>query len=99
MLTTTALACNCKKIVSPAMNTQMYDNPITQDNIKKLKDYGFEVIDPTVGMLACGDVGAGKMPEPEVLLDYILKTRKELNLSQKHSSISRSKLLYKEIYL
>lgn len=73
MLTTTALACNCKKIVSPAMNTQMYDNPITQDNINKLKDYGFEVIDPTVGMLACGDVGAGKMPEPEVLLDYILK--------------------------
>lgn len=73
MLTTTTLACNCKKIVSPAMNTQMYDNPITQDNIQTLKHYGFEVIEPAVGMLACGDVGAGKMPEPEVLLDYILK--------------------------
>lgn len=73
MLTTTVLACNCKKIVSPAMNTQMYDNPITQDNIKKLEHYGFEVIQPAVGMLACRDVGAGKMPEPEVLLDYILK--------------------------
>lgn len=73
MLTTTVLACNCKKIVSPAMNTQMYDNPITQDNLKKLEHFGFEVIKPAVGMLACRDVGAGKMPEPEVLLDYILK--------------------------
>ncbi len=73
MLTTTVLACNCKKIVSPAMNTQMYENPITQDNIKKLEHYGFEVIQPATGMLACRDVGAGKMPEPEVLLQYILK--------------------------
>lgn len=73
MLTTTTLACNCKKIVSPAMNTQMYNNPITQDNIQTLKHYGFEVIEPAVGMLACRDVGAGKMPEPEVLLDYILR--------------------------
>lgn len=73
MLTTTALACNCKKIVSPAMNTQMYENQITQDNIQKLRDYGFEVIDPASGFLACRDIGAGKMPDPEVLLDYILK--------------------------
>ena len=73
MLTTTVLACNCKKIVSPAMNTQMYNNPITQDNMQILRNYGFEVIDPASGYLACGDIGAGKMPEPEVLLDYILK--------------------------
>ncbi len=73
MLTTTVLACACKKIVSPAMNTQMYNNPITQDNMQILRNYGFEVIDPANGYLACGDIGAGKMPEPEVLLDYILK--------------------------
>ena len=73
MLTTTALACTCKKIVAPAMNTQMYNNPITQDNLKTLASYGFEVIEPASGYLACGDQGAGKMPEPEVLLDYILK--------------------------
>ena len=73
MLTTTCLACTCKKIVSPAMNTQMYNNPITQDNLQKLQDYGFGVIDPACGMLACGDIGAGKMPEVEVLLDYILR--------------------------
>lgn len=73
MLTTTVLACTCKKMVSPAMNTQMYLNPITQDNIKTLQNYGFEVIEPANGFLACGDEGAGKMPEPEVLLDYILK--------------------------
>ncbi len=73
MLTTTCLACTCKKIVSPAMNTQMLNNPITQDNIRKLHHYGFEIIDSASGMLACGDIGAGKMPEPEVLLDYILK--------------------------
>lgn len=73
MLTTTTLACTCRKIVSPAMNTQMYHNQITQDNIQKLRDYGFEVIDPASGFLACRDIGAGKMPEPEVLLDYILK--------------------------
>lgn len=73
MLTTTVLACKCKKIISPAMNTNMYENPITQDNLGKLKHYGFEVIEPAVGMLACKDIGAGKMPEPEVLLDYILK--------------------------
>ena len=73
MLTTTTLACTCKKIISPAMNTQMYQNQITQDNLLKLKDYGFEVIDPATGMLACRDVGEGKLPDPETLLDYILK--------------------------
>ncbi len=73
MLTTTILACQCPKLVSPAMNTRMFQNPIVQDNIRILKDYGFEVIDPASGYLACGDTGAGKMPEPEVLLQYILK--------------------------
>lgn len=73
MLTTTVMACKCKKILSPAMNTNMYENPIVQDNLKVLEKYGYEVIAPAVGMLACKDVGAGKMPEPEVLLEYILK--------------------------
>lgn len=66
MLTTT-LAAKCPKIVSPAMNTNMYENPIVQDNIKKLEHYGMEVITPASGHLACGDDGAGKMPEPEIL--------------------------------
>ena len=73
MLTTTFLACRCPKYIVPAMNTQMYENPITQDNLKTCVSYGMHVIDPAVGYLACGDVGAGKMPEPEVLLDYILQ--------------------------
>ena len=73
MLTTTILACTCKKIISPAMNTRMYENPITQDNMKICEKYGMEVIKPASGYLACGDTGAGKMPEPEVLLQYILK--------------------------
>jgi phosphopantothenoylcysteine decarboxylase/phosphopantothenate--cysteine ligase len=72
MLTTTILACRCPKLVSPAMNTNMYENPIVQDNLKKLEQYGFEIITPAVGYLACGDTGAGKMPEPEVLLQHIL---------------------------
>lgn len=74
MLTTTALACRCPKIVAPAMNTNMYENPMVQDNIACLKQYGMEVITPDSGYLACGDTGAGKMPEPEVLLQYILRT-------------------------
>jgi phosphopantothenoylcysteine decarboxylase/phosphopantothenate--cysteine ligase len=72
MLTTTILACKCPKLVSPAMNTNMYENPIVQDNLKKLEHYGFSIITPAVGYLACGDTGAGKMPEPEVLLQHIL---------------------------
>lgn len=73
MLTTTVMACRCQKILSPAMNTAMYENPVVQDNIRKLKNYGYEVITPASGYLACGDTGAGKMPEPETLLEYILK--------------------------
>ena len=73
MLTTTVLACTCKKIISPAMNTRMFENPITQDNLKICEHYGMEVIRPASGYLACGDTGAGKMPEPETLLSYILR--------------------------
>ena len=73
MLTTTIMACRCKKIISPAMNTNMFENPIVQDNLKTLEHYGYEVIDPAVGYLACGDTGAGKMPEPETLLSYIMR--------------------------
>lgn len=73
MLTTTVLACPCKKIVAPAMNTRMYQNKIVQDNLKKLEMNDFEVISPSAGMLACGDMGEGKLPDAELLLDYILK--------------------------
>ena len=73
MLTTTVMACRCKKFISPAMNTNMFENPVVQDNLKILEHYGYEVIDPAVGYLACGDTGAGKMPEPEVLLSYIMR--------------------------
>lgn len=68
MLTTTVLACTCPKIVAPAMNTAMYENPATQDNLDILRDYGFEVIEPAEGLLACGDEGKGKMPEPDALI-------------------------------
>ena len=77
MLTTTLLACQCPMIVAPAMNTRMFKNPIVQDNIKVLKRYGMEVIDPACGYLACGDTGEGKMPEPELLLQYLLKALTE----------------------
>lgn len=73
MLTTTVMACKCKKYISPAMNTNMFENPIVQDNLKILEHYGYEVIQPASGYLACGDTGAGKMPEPETLLAYIEK--------------------------
>ena len=73
MLTTTLLACQCPMIVAPAMNTRMFRNSIVQENIKLLKCYGMEVIDPACGYLACGDTGEGKMPEPELLLEYLLK--------------------------
>lgn len=71
MLTTTIMACKCKKFISPAMNTNMFENPVVQDNLKILEHYGYEVIAPASGYLACGDTGAGKMPEPEILLAYI----------------------------
>ena len=71
MLTTTIMACRCKKYISPAMNTNMFENPVVQDNLKILEHYGYEVISPANGYLACGDTGAGKMPEPETLLAYI----------------------------
>lgn len=77
MLTTTILACQCPIIVAPAMNTRMFHNSIVQDNIKLLKCYGMEVIDPATGYLACGDTGEGKMPEPELLLEYIKKAMVE----------------------
>ena len=73
MLTTTVMACRCRKIIAPAMNTNMFENPILQDNLETLRRYGYEVISPAVGYLACGDTGAGKMPEPELLLEYILQ--------------------------
>ena len=74
MLTTTLLACKCPKIVSPAMNTAMFENPIVQDNLKILEKYGYEVIQPASGYLACGDTGSGKMPEAETLYQYIERT-------------------------
>lgn len=73
MLSTTVLAATCKKIVSPAMNTHMYHNKIVQDNIEKLKDYGFEIIEPAKGILACRDVGDGKLPDEQTLVNYVLK--------------------------
>lgn len=73
MLTTTALACKCPKLIAPAMNTNMYENPVTQDNLDKLRHYGWEVIEPASGRLACGAVGKGKLPEPEALVQYILR--------------------------
>ncbi|MCD8045843.1 MAG: bifunctional phosphopantothenoylcysteine decarboxylase/phosphopantothenate--cysteine ligase CoaBC [Clostridiales bacterium] len=84
MLTTTAMACKAPMLIAPAMNTNMYDNPILQDNLDKLRSYGKEIIEPATGMLACRDVGRGKMPEPEVLLQYILRTvAKEKDLAGK----------------
>ncbi len=73
MLTTTVLACRCPKLIAPAMNTNMYENPVTQDNLEILRRYGWDVIEPASGRLACGAVGKGKMPEPEDLLQHILK--------------------------
>ncbi len=73
MLTTTVMACKCKKYISPAMNTNMFENPVVTDNLKKLEAYGYGVITPATGYLACGDTGAGKMPEPETLLAYIMR--------------------------
>lgn len=75
MLTTTVMACRtCPKIIAPAMNTEMFYNPVVQDNLQTLKKYGYQIIEPAEGYLACGDVGAGKMPEPEDLYEYIYQT-------------------------
>lgn len=73
MLTTTIMACRCKKILAPAMNTNMFENPIVQDNLKVLEHYGYEIVESAYGYLACGDTGQGKMPEPELLLQHILR--------------------------
>jgi len=73
MLTTTILACRCPKLIAPAMNTNMYENPVTQDNLQILRRYGWDVIEPASGRLACGAVGKGKLPEPEELLQHILR--------------------------
>ena len=73
MLTTTVLACRCPKLIAPAMNTNMYENPVTQDNLDLLRRYGWEVIAPASGRLACGTTGPGKLPEPDLLLEHILR--------------------------
>lgn len=83
MLTTTLLACTCPKIFAPAMNTRMYQNPVVQDNMEILRRYGMEVIRPASGYLACGDSGEGKMPEPEVLYEYIVKALTPKDMSGK----------------
>ena len=84
MLTTTLLACTCPKIVAPAMNTRMFQNEIVQDNLKRLEHYGMEVIHPASGYLACGDTGEGKMPEPEVLYEYIVKALTPKDMAGRH---------------
>lgn len=84
MLTTTLMACRCKKIIAPAMNTNMFENQIVQDNLKKLEHYGMEIVTPESGYLACGDTGAGKLPKEELLLHYILREIKyEKDLKKK----------------
>lgn len=83
MLTTTLLACRCPKIFAPAMNTRMYENPVVQDNMEKLRGYGMEVITPPSGYLACGDTGAGKMPEPETLFEAVIKALTPKDLAGK----------------
>lgn len=89
MLTTTVLAARCKKLVAPAMNTAMLENPITQDNLAKLKKYGFDIIEPAVGMLACKDVGSGKLPEPETLLDCIaMELAREKDMAGLHVTVT-----------
>ena len=89
MLTTTVLAARCKKLVAPAMNTAMLENPITQDNLAKLKKYGFGLIEPAVGMLACKDVGSGKLPEPETLLDCIaMELAREKDMAGLHVTVT-----------
>ena len=89
MLTTPVLAARCKKLVAPAMNTAMLENPITQDTLAKLKKYGFGIIEPAVGMLACKDVGSGKLPEPETLLDCIaMELAREKDMAGLHVTVT-----------
>ena len=89
MLTTTVLAARCPKLIAPAMNTAMLENPITQDNLAKLKKYGFGIIEPAVGMLACKDVGSGKLPEPETLLDCIaMELAREKDMAGLHVTVT-----------
>lgn len=89
MLTTTVMACPCKKIISPAMNHNMFHNPIVQENINKLKHYGYEIVEPGHGMLANGDIGDGRMPDEDILLEYILREIAfEKDLKGKHILIT-----------
>ena len=89
MLTTTVLAARCRKLVSPSMNTAMLENPITQDNIATLRRYGFGIIEPASGLLACRDVGSGKLPEPEVLLECIaMELAREKTLAGVHVTVT-----------
>ena len=88
MLTTTVLACRCPKLIAPAMNTNMYENPVTQDNLQILRKYGWEVIEPASGRLACGAVGKGKLPEPEQLLEHVLR-----HLAKPHDMVGKKVLI------
>lgn len=88
MLTTVLLAAKCPKLIAPAMNTAMYENPITQDNMSTLRKYGFLLLDPATGHLACGDSGPGKMPEPEALLEEILYILEEKDLAGKKVTVT-----------
>ena len=89
MLTTVTLAAHCPKLVAPAMNTAMLENPITQENIKTLERFGFGIIQPAVGMLACKDVGSGKLPEPETLLDCIaMELAREKDMAGLHVTVT-----------
>lgn len=89
MLTTTVMACTCTKIIAPAMNKRMFENPIVQDNLNRLQKFGMEIIPPDTGYLACGETGAGKLPPEEVLLEYILKeAAREKDLAGKRVLVS-----------
>ena len=89
MLTTTVLAARCPKLIAPAMNTAMLENPATQENLAALRRYGFTVIEPAVGMLACQDVGSGKLPEPEELVEAIVRTiAREKDLRGLHITVT-----------
>ena len=87
MLTTTILACSCPKMIAPAMNTHMYENPVTRDNQKRLETYGWTVIEPASGLLACGDTGKGKFPDEKLILQYVLR---EIALKKDLAGIKKS---------